>query len=83
MENFPRAKTAIVGAATYGIGEAHGFDAIDIATHASIKALKSAGLKPSDVDALFICLPTDFLSGLSFAQDSCPARLPSSWERRR
>lgn len=68
MENFPRAKTAIVGAATYGMGEARGFDAIDIAVHASIKALKSAGLKPSDADALFICLPNDFLSGLTFAQ---------------
>lgn len=68
MENFPRAKTAIVGAATFGIGEAPGFDAIDIAVHASIKALKSAGLKPADADALFICLPNDFLSGLTFAQ---------------
>jgi acetyl-CoA acetyltransferase len=68
MENFPRAKTAIVGAATYGIGEARGFSAMDTATHASLKALKSAGLKLSDVDAVFICLPNEFLSGLSFAQ---------------
>lgn len=68
MNHFPRARTAIVAAATYGLGEAHGYDAIDIAVHASIKALKSAGLKPSDADALFICLPDDFLSGLTFAQ---------------
>jgi len=68
MEKFPRGKAAIVGAATFGIGEAHGFDAIDIAAHATIKALKSAGLKPSDADALFICLPSDPLSGLSMAQ---------------
>jgi acetyl-CoA acetyltransferase len=68
MENFPRAKTAIVGAATYGIGEAHGFSHMDIAVHATVRALKAAGLKPSDADALFICLPDDFLSGLSFAQ---------------
>jgi acetyl-CoA acetyltransferase len=68
MENFPRAKAAIVGAATYGIGEAPGFSAMEIAIHATIRALKSAGLKPSDADALFICLPEDMLSGLSFAQ---------------
>lgn len=68
MQGFPRGKTAIVGAATYGIGEAHGFSAMEIAVHASIKALNSAGLKPSDCDALFICLPQDFLSGLTFAE---------------
>lgn len=68
MDNFPRAKAAIVGAATFGIGEAHGYEAIDIAVHASLKALQSAGLKPRDADALFICLPDDFLSGLTFAQ---------------
>ena len=68
MDKFPRGKTAIVGAATFGIGEANRFDAIDIAVHASVKALASAGLTPADADALFICLPTDFLSGLTFAQ---------------
>lgn len=65
---FPRAKAAIVGAATYGIGEAHGFTSLDIATHASMKALRQAGLRTEDVDALFICLPDDMLSGLSFAE---------------
>ncbi len=68
MESFPRGKTAIVGAATFGIGEAPGFTAIDIAVHATVKALAQAGLKPSDADGLFICLPDDFLSGLTFAQ---------------
>ena len=68
MEKFPRGKAAIVGAATFGIGEAPGFDSMDIAVHATLKALAQAGLKPSDADALFICLPQDFLSGLSFAQ---------------
>lgn len=68
MENFPRGKTAIVGAATFGIGEAPGFTAMDIAVHATVKALAQAGLKPSDADGLFICLPDDFLSGLTFAQ---------------
>lgn len=68
MERFPRGATAIVGAATYGIGEANGLTAMDTAVSASVKALAAAGLKPADVDGLFICLPDDFLSGLSFAQ---------------
>jgi acetyl-CoA acetyltransferase len=64
MDRFPRGKTAIVGATTHGIGEARGFSSIDIAAHASIKALGEAGLKPSDVDYVSIALPDDFLSGL-------------------
>ena len=65
---FPRGQTAIVGAATYGIGEAPGFDSIDLAAHAAIKALKAANLTPQDVDGLFVCLPQDFLSGLSLSE---------------
>jgi acetyl-CoA acetyltransferase len=68
MERFPRGATAIVGAAVYGVGEAKGLTAMDTAVSASVKALAAAGLKPADVDGLFICLPDDFLSGLSFAQ---------------
>ena len=67
-ETFPRGRTAIVGAATHGMGEAHGFDAMDIAVHASVKALKQAGLTPADCDGLWIGLPQDYISGLSFAQ---------------
>ena len=37
---FPRGQTAIVGAATFGIGTAPGFSNYDLATHASLKALK-------------------------------------------
>ncbi len=68
MTAFPRAKTAIVGAATYGIGEAPGLTSMELATRASMKALKAAGIGVSDVDALFICVPDDMLSGLSFAE---------------
>ena len=68
MDKFPRGKTAIVGAATYGIGEARGFSAIDIAVHASLKALAQAGLKPSDVDSVSIALPDDFLSVLTITE---------------
>ncbi len=67
-EYCPRGKTAIVGAATFGIGEAPGYESLDLAAYASLNALAMAGLKPSDADALYICLPSDFLSGLSFAQ---------------
>ncbi|NRF72391.1 thiolase [Aquincola sp. S2] len=68
MHGFPRGRTAIVGAATFGIGKAPGFDAIDLAAHASLRALAEAGLAPRDVDALFIAQPQDTLATLSFAE---------------
>jgi acetyl-CoA acetyltransferase len=67
-DRFPRGKSAIVGAATYGMGEAPGFSSMDLAVSASVRALDQAGLKPGDVDGLFIGLPDDFLSGLTFAE---------------
>jgi acetyl-CoA acetyltransferase len=67
-ESFPRGKTAIVGAATFGQGRAPGFEASDLAAIASQQALAQAGLKPSDVDGLFFCHSTDTMGGLSFAQ---------------
>jgi acetyl-CoA acetyltransferase len=66
--HFPRGQTAIVGAATYGIGESPGQEAIDLAAQAALKALAQAHLKPQDVDGLFVCLPQDFLSGLSMSE---------------
>jgi acetyl-CoA acetyltransferase len=65
VESFPRGKAAIVGAATYGLGEAPGFTPLELASRAALKALGSAGLGVKDVDALFICLPEDIYSGLS------------------
>ena len=67
-DGFPRGSTAIVSAATFGMGEAPGFEAIELAAHASVSALAAVGMKPKDADALYICLPNDFLSGLSFAE---------------
>lgn len=67
-DNFSRGKTAIVGASTFGIGEAPGFSSIDLAAKASGLALSEAGLTPADVDGLFICTPDDMLSGLTFAE---------------
>jgi acetyl-CoA acetyltransferase len=68
QDRFPRGKVAIVGAATYGIGESPGLGSIDLAVSASVLALDQAGLAPSEVDGLFIGLPDDFLSGLTLAE---------------
>ena len=68
QDRFPRGKAAIVGAATYGMGESPGLSSIDLAVSASVRALDQAGLAPSDVDGLFIGLPDDFLSGLTLAE---------------
>jgi acetyl-CoA acetyltransferase len=67
-DSFPRGKTAIVGAATFGMGEAPGFTSKDLAVHASVAALAQANLKPSDVDGLFVCLSDDMLSGMTVAE---------------
>ncbi|MES2898971.1 MAG: thiolase [Pseudomonadota bacterium] len=68
MERFPRGRTAIAGAATYGIGEAPGLRSMDLAARAALAALADAGLALSDVDGLFVCTPDDALSGLSAAE---------------
>lgn len=68
MTNFPRGKSAIVGAATFGIGKAQGFSSMDIAAQAGLLALDQAQIKLKDVDALFVCTPEDMLSGLGLAE---------------
>jgi acetyl-CoA acetyltransferase len=68
QDRFPRGKSAIVAASTYGIGEASGLGSMDLAVSASVRALAQVGLTPGDVDGLFIGLPDDFLSGLTFAE---------------
>jgi acetyl-CoA acetyltransferase len=65
---FPRGRTAIVGAATFGIGKAPGYEAIELAAKASLLALADAGMTPADVDALFIAQPQDTLAGITFAE---------------
>ena len=65
---FPRGATAIVGAATFGIGESPGFSNMDLAAHASVRALAQAGLRPRDIDGLFIVTMDDALAGLTFAE---------------
>ena len=63
-----RTPAAIVGAATFGIGEAPGFTSMDLAARAALAALGEAGIGLSEVDGLFIGQPSDFLSGLTFAE---------------
>lgn len=68
QDRFPRGKSAIVAATTHGIGGAAGLGSLDLAVSASVRALQQVGLTPGDVDGLFIGLPDDFLSGLTFAE---------------
>ncbi|MDQ8727421.1 acetyl-CoA acetyltransferase [Bradyrhizobium sp. LHD-71] len=68
MSAFPRGAAALVGTATYGLGESPGLSSIDMAVHASVRALSACGLAPADVDGLFICLADDPLSGLTLAE---------------
>ena len=65
---FPRGRTAIVGAATFGIGEAPGLTPLDMGASALGLALADAGLGLGDVDGLFVCTSDDALSGLSLAE---------------
>ncbi|AOH85886.1 thiolase [Sphingomonas panacis] len=68
MTSERRAAAALIGAATFGIGEAPGFTSMDLAGRVALTALAQAGISLSEVDGLFIGLPNDFLSGLSFAE---------------
>lgn len=63
-----RGTTAIVGGATFGSGEMPGWEAVELAAAASQAAVADAGLALSDVDAVFVALPQDFFSGLSFSE---------------
>jgi acetyl-CoA acetyltransferase len=65
---FPRGRTAVVGAATFGLGACPGWTAIEMAAEAGHRALADAGLTVADVDGLFGCLPEDFLGGLALAE---------------
>ena len=65
---FPRGQTAIVSAATFGVGSAPGYANFDLAAHASVQALSAVGLRPADVDGLFCVVMDETLSGLNFAE---------------
>ncbi len=65
---FPRGETAIVGAATFGIGKCPGLSAVDMAAKAALLALVDAGLRLADVDALYTSAPYEALGGLELAE---------------
>ena len=65
---FPRGRTAIVGAATFGLGECPGWTSMEMAARAAHLAVADAGLAMAEVDALFVCTPDDMISGLTLAE---------------
>ena len=65
---FPSGRTAIVGAATFGIGACPGVSAVDMTAKAALLALADAGLELSDVDALYTSAPYEALGGLELAE---------------
>lgn len=67
-QGFPGGTTAIVGAATFGIGKCPGVSAVDMAAKASLMALADAGLTLSDVDALYTSAPYEALGGMELAE---------------
>ena len=67
-ERFPRGKAAIVGTATFGCGATPGYSNMELAHRASVMALAEAGLKPKDVDGLFVVTMDDTLGGLTLAE---------------
>lgn len=60
-----RGKAAIVGIGTAGLGEATGFNAMDIQALAIHEALEDAGLKLSEVDGLFTANMTHAFPAIS------------------
>ncbi|ALM81661.1 thiolase [Bordetella sp. N] len=50
-----RGKAAIVGVGQAGIGEAHGYGAMEILAQAAIQAVADAGLTMKDIDGLATC----------------------------
>ncbi|UCI31925.1 hypothetical protein [Mesorhizobium sp. B4-1-4] len=59
MSAFPTARTAIVGAATFGEGHCPGYTPYDMAAIAARDALAEAGLSFADVDGVFVTTSTD------------------------
>jgi acetyl-CoA acetyltransferase len=65
---FPSGKTAIIGAATFGIGKCPGISPVDMAARASLLALADAGIALSEVDAIYTSAPYEALGGLELAE---------------
>ncbi len=63
-----RGRAAIVGVATGFIGEAPGFDPLEMISDVSHAALADAGLTMADVDGLFGCMQTDFFNTMAISE---------------
>ena len=57
--SFPRGKTAISGLATFGVGEAPGFSAMEIAAAAGLAAVSDAGLSIEEFKERFVASHRD------------------------
>lgn len=68
MSGFPRGRTAIAGLATYGMGEAPGYQSIDLTAKASLMAIEDAGMTVADIDAVFGIVPQDPFCGLTIPE---------------
>lgn len=67
-EGFARAGCAIVGAATFGIGEMPGWTTAELAARATLAALADAGVALGEVDGLFGCLSDDMFATMRLAE---------------
>jgi len=65
---FTRGSSAIVGAATFGIGKCPGVSAVDMAARAALLALADAGIGLGEVDALYTSAPYEALGGMELAE---------------
>ncbi|MCC7426611.1 MAG: thiolase [Alphaproteobacteria bacterium] len=63
-----RGKTAIVGVATAGTGEAHGRSPIELLGEAAVKACADAGIGLAEVDGIFAATSTHALPTLSASE---------------
>ena len=67
-DRFPRARVAVAGASTFGVGETPGYSTIEMAASAARLALADAGIALNEVDGVFTALPDDLFGALSLAQ---------------
>lgn len=68
MDAFPRGKSAIVGSATWGLGEMPGSSTLELASQAVLMALDDCGIGLDEVDGLFGVLSDDTLAGLGLSE---------------
>jgi len=63
-----RGEASIAGVGVAGLGEAHGRNAMEILAESALVALDDAGLRPSDVDGLFVSTTAHFMPTASAAE---------------